>query len=47
MEKVCRKPVVKTCSMHLFHLVNSPKQPMHVYDFWELVIFKRDHEKGI
>ena len=35
MEKVCRKPVVKTSSMHIFHFVNSPKQPMHVWDFWK------------
>ena len=46
MEKVYRKPAVKTSSMYLFNLVNSPKQPTHVWDFWKQVIFKRDHEKG-
>ena len=40
MEKVCRKPAVKTSSMRLFNLVNCPKQPMHVWDFWKF------HEKG-
>ena len=33
LEKVCRKPAVKTSSMRLFNLVNSPKQPTHVRDF--------------
>ena len=33
MEKVYQKPAVKTSSMHLFNLVNSPKQPTHVWDF--------------
>ena len=33
LEKVCRKPAVKTSSMRLFNLVNSPKQPTHVWDF--------------
>ena len=46
MEIVYRKPAVKTSSMHLFDLVNSPKQPTHVWDFWKYVIFRRDHEKG-
>ena len=46
MEKVCRKPAVKASSMWLFNLVNSPKQPMHVWDFWKKYLFKRDHEKG-
>ena len=26
MEKVCRRPAVKTSSIYLFNLVNSPKQ---------------------
>ena len=46
MEKVCRKPAIKTRSMCLFNLINSPKQPMHVWDLWTKVIFKRNHEKG-
>ena len=46
MEKVCRKPAVKTSSIYLFNLVNSPKQVMHVWDFWKQVLLKRDHEKG-
>ena len=46
MEKVCRKPAVKTSSIYLFNLVNSPKQVMHVWDFWKQVVLKRDHEKG-
>ena len=46
MEKVCRKPAIKTRSMWHFNLENSPKQPMHVWDFWKKVISKRHHEKG-
>ena len=46
MEKVYRKPAVKTSFMHLFNVVNNPKQPTHIWDFWKQVIFKRDHEKG-
>ena len=34
MEKVQRKPAVKTSFMHLFNLVNSPKQP-HIYEIFE------------
>ena len=45
-EKVCRKPAVKTSSMRLLNLVISPKQSMHIWEFWKQVIFKRDLEKG-
>ena len=33
MEKVHRKLAVKTSSIPFFNFVNSPKQPMHVWDF--------------
>ena len=46
MEKVCKKPAAKTSSTRLFNLGNSPKQPMHWWDFWKKIIFKGDHEKG-
>ena len=45
MEKVYRKPAVKSSSMYVFNLVNNPEQPTHVWDFRKYVIFKRDHEK--
>ena len=46
MEKVCRKPAVKSSTICIFDLVNSPRNPMYVWDFWKQVVFKRDHEKG-
>ena len=45
MEKVYRKPAVKTSPMHLFNFGNSPKQPTHVWDFRNKLFLKEIMKK--
>ena len=44
MKKVCRKPTVKTSSMHLLNLVNGPKQR---YDIFEKKLFLKQIMKKV
>ena len=45
MEKICRKPAIKTSSMCLFNFANSPKQPLHAWDFWKKLFLKEIMKK--
>ena len=45
MEKICRKPAIKISSMCLFNLANSPKQPLHAWDFWKKLFLKEIMKK--
>ena len=45
MQKVCKKPAVKTSFIPFFNLVISLKQRIHVWDFWKKLFLKETMKK--